>query len=132
MRSRLYLTAGALLFTILVVGILCVALEVFSSFGFRDREKADIHYEVIRWKKGAVGFADYSTLPGSYNWKLHWEGDDNEKLVMLEIGNQNSPTCKIGPNGRLYVIYGDGKIVSVFSEPSRHPDRTIISKVDRF
>ncbi|GHC67910.1 hypothetical protein [Roseibacillus persicicus] len=131
-KSRLYLTAGGFFVTILVIGILFVVLELFSGIGFSDREDADVHFGVIRWKQGDVGFADYASLPGSYNWKLQWEGDNDEKLVMMEIGNQDSPSCKIGPDGNLHVTYGNGQYISVFGDATRNPLETIISSSNRY
>ena len=130
MRKRIYLTTGALLVIFFLFGILYQVGAVFSNWGFHDRKRADVHRSVVRWKEGDTGFADYSTFPGSYNWKLQWEGDNGEKVVMLELGDDPSPSCEVGEDGHLHVTYKRGLVVSIFDTPSNAPLKTLGSELD--
>jgi len=106
-RRRILLASMVCLALLPVILLVApVGLVFWAWRPVRDRGTMGFYGEAVRWNGGEVGLCDHSTFPGSYWWKVEWHGRDGQRKVLLEIGNDNTPSLEAGtPDGPLEVWY---------------------------
>lgn len=117
-----------------ILGFLVLMAAIVGMIGsqsmFPDRTNPSLHVSVTSWQGGQVGFCDYSTFPGTYNWKLEWHSHEGKRQTLMVLGDISTPSCKVMPDGSFSVLHQDAirvrqddrlPVVTTFSTPFSEP-----------
>lgn len=95
----------------------CAAMWTISAMleptldWFPDRVEPRLHQQVSTWKEGQVGYCDYSSYPGTSNWKLEWHGASKERRILVEVGDETPPQYKLLADGSLTLLDSAGRVL---------------------
>ena len=132
MNNRILILVTCILgLAIMLVVMLGAMLDgILGQAWFPDRTKPNLHVSVTPWQSGKVGFCDYSTYPGTYNWKLEYHSDDGKRRTLMVLGDVSTPSCKVMSDGSLSVLHQDAlrvregdmlPVVTTFATPFLEP-----------
>jgi hypothetical protein len=121
MNTRLAMVTALLVLGCFATWIIGAMLEPALD-PFPDRVEPGLHKQVSDWKEGQVGYCDYSSYPGTSNWKLEWHGASKERRILVEVGDETPQHYELLADGSLTVINSAGRFLR-FESPHALPNQ---------